>query len=251
MSGDLESPSEEAPNGDSFEVRRLAPDPRDPTRVRVELVGGPRLVIDVSLVSELGLSKGVRLEGDPLRRLLQEGERGAARARALRYLETRERSRAEVERRLARYGYGPALIGDVLAWLTDLGYVDDRRFAQWFARARSHNSWGPRRITHDLLQKGVDRSVIAEVVGPMRPEGEAAAEVVAELSTMLERRFARELAADPARAERRIAAFLERRGHGWEVIRSVLRQLERAARRSVARRARRCSCFLTLSAQNG
>ncbi len=233
------------------EVRRVAPDPRDPTRVRVELVGGPRLVIDVSLVSELGLSKGVRLEGDPLRRLLQEGERGAARARALRYLETRERSRAEVERRLARYGYGPALIGDVLAWLTDLGYVDDRRFAQWFARARSHNSWGPRRITHDLLQKGVDRSVIAEVVGPMRPEGEAAAEVVAELSTMLERRFARELAADPAksRAAHRGLLGAQRSRVGGHPFGSAATQ--RAGRRPVAHRARRCSCFLTLSAQNG
>jgi regulatory protein len=193
--------------------------------VRVELDSGRRLVIDVALVSELGLSKGMRLEGDSLRRLLEEGERGAARARALRYLETRERSRAEVERRLARYGYGPALIADVVAWLTHLGYVDDRRFAQWFARARSRNSWGPRRITHDLLQRGVDRSVIADVVGAMRPQGDAAAEVVAELAATLERRFARELAADPAKAERRIAAFLERRGHGWEVIRSVLRQL--------------------------
>jgi regulatory protein len=183
-------------------------------------------VIDASLVSELGLSKGMRLEGAVLGRLLEEGERGAARARALRYLETRERSRAEVERRLARYGYGPALIGDVIAWLIHLGYVDDRRFAQWFVLSRSHSSWGPRRITHDLLQRGVERSVVADVVGAMRPQGGEAADVVAELAGVVGRRFARELAADSARAERRIVAFLERRGHGWEAIRAVLRHLE-------------------------
>lgn len=183
------------------------------------------MVIDVSLVSELGLSKGVRLVGPPLDRLLREGDRGAARARALRYLETRERSRAEVERRLARYGYGPALIEDVMAWLAHLGYVDDRRFAQWFALARSHGSWGPRRITRDLLQRGVERSVVAEVVEKMRTQGQGATEVVEELAALVQRRFARELVADPAKAERRIASFLERRGHGWEIIRAVLRRV--------------------------
>lgn len=206
-------------------MMRVGPDPRDPTCVRVELSGGRRLLIDVSLVSELGLSKGVRLAGPALDRLLREGDRGAARARALRYLEVRERSRAEVERRLARYGYDPALIQEVVAWLVHLGYVDDRRFAQWFALARSHGSWGPRRITQDLLQRGVERSVVAEIVGKMRPEGQGATEVVAELAALVQRRFARELAADPARAERRIASFLERRGHGWEIIRTVLQQV--------------------------
>lgn len=182
-------------------------------------------MIDVSLASELGLSKGVLLSGPALARLLREGDRGAARARALRYLETRERSRAEVERRLARYGYSPALIEDVMAWLVNLGYVDDHRFAQWFALARSHSSWGPRRITRDLLQRGVERSVVAEVVGKMRPEGHGATEIVEELAALVQRRFARELAVDPAKAERRIASFLERRGHGWEIIRAVLRHV--------------------------
>ncbi|MHB9148721.1 MAG: regulatory protein RecX [Thermoleophilia bacterium] len=214
---------------------RVGPDPRDPTRVRVELDGGRRLVIDVSLVSELGLSKGVRLGGPALDRLLREGDLGAARARALRYLETRERSRAEVQRRLARYGYEPALIEDVVVWLVHLGYVDDRRFAQWFARARSHGSWGPRRITQDLLQRGVERSLVAEVVGTMRPEGQGATEVVAELAALVQRRFARELVADPAKAERHIASFLERRGHGWDVIRAILRQVGTEAEERDAR----------------
>ncbi|HZK48811.1 MAG TPA: regulatory protein RecX [Thermoleophilia bacterium] len=173
----------------------------------------------------MGLTEGTLLEGTSLKRVLDEGERGAARARALRYLETRERSRVEVERRLARYGYGPELVSEVVKWLAHLGYVDDRRFAQWLVRSRSQGSWGPRRITQDLLSRGVERSIVKEAVGAARLAGADQAQVVDELAIVMQRRFAHDLGADPARAERRISAYLERRGHGWDIIRLVVRRL--------------------------
>jgi len=189
------------------------------------LSDGRRIRLETARLGDLHLTVALEVDDDLEARLGAEEERSAARARALRYLETRERSSGEVIQRLRRYGYGEPLVGDTLEWLHGLGYVDDRRFAEWFARAQSRSAWGARRLREELRRKGVSRPIIEETVLAFSAATQGTGGGVEDLVAQVERRFSRELTTDRERAERRITGYLGRRGHDWETIRRVLAQL--------------------------
>jgi len=59
---------------------------------------------------------------------------------------------------LGRRGYVEEEIDSALARLVELGYVDDRSFADGYIRRRS-GSLGPLALSAELAARGVDRSV--------------------------------------------------------------------------------------------
>lgn len=171
-------------------------------------------------------------------------EGAKARHRALNYLQARERSPLEVRERLRRYGYDEDLVGEVTAWLEDIGLLDQERFARALATARLHAGWSRRRILAELARKGVTSpeaeeavdvvtatSMVSSVSGlvevdPVCDESKEDALLVG----LVRRRFGRQLAEDPEGGQRRALAFLVRRGHDWERARRVIRAVSQAPR---------------------
>jgi len=215
-------PDEETPgdplNEAALQISHLLPSERRPGWVLVKVGGEVALRLPVAVVQDQGLEVGRPLTPELRQRLLAAGERERARGRALRFLQTRERSREEVARRLRRYDYDEALVGDVLAWLDRLGYVDDRRFAALFAREKARAGLGRRRVQAELRRAGVTEEVaetaLDEAFEP--PEGSDPGAGEERLLATLRRRFGREYQTDPARAQRRAGQFLLRRGYDWQ-----------------------------------
>jgi regulatory protein len=100
-------------------------------------------------------------------------------ARALRlaysYLDRRERTASEVRGHLDSKGFDAAITEQAVAALTELGSLDDRRYARLFtADKRELEHWGAERIRRSLLARGVDpetaaEALAAEVEDEMRP----------------------------------------------------------------------------------
>jgi SOS response regulatory protein OraA/RecX len=90
-------------------------------------------------------------------------------AAALRFLEARSRSVAEVRTRLTRAGYRPELIEAAVVRLIDIGMLDDAAFArQWVeSRDRAHPR-GEHALIVELRQKGIDAAVIAATIKDRR-----------------------------------------------------------------------------------
>jgi regulatory protein len=86
---------------------------------------------------------------------------GDAHEAALRLLDVRERSRRELAGRLREKGFPPEEIEPEIERLTEVGLLDDRRFACLRARALVRRGQGPRRIDSDLRARGVSREDIA------------------------------------------------------------------------------------------
>lgn len=162
-------------------------------------------------------------------------EKAKARTRALRFLQTRERSRLEVADRLRRYGYDDNLVTEVTAWLDDIGLLDEGRFSRALARARLNAGWSRRRILAELAGKGVAPQEAEEFLAAAAENAAAEARrpddedrendedpEEAILLALVRRRFGRQLADDPEGAQRRALAFLVRRGHGWERARRMV-----------------------------
>lgn len=140
---------------------------------------------------------------------------------ALRFLEARHRSVAEVRRRLAQAGYREELVTAAIERLGVLGVLDDEAFAaQWVESRDRARPRGERALRQELRQKGVDTATIARTLEDRRvPEngengiGRSADEAAA--SRLLERHAATLGRIFDVRARRR-RAFATLARHGFD-----------------------------------
>jgi regulatory protein len=92
-------------------------------------------------------------------------------ARALRH---RDRSRREIDDRLARAGVEDTERADALASLERVGYVDDERFAAVRAAALAGRGYGDQWIRLDLATHGISGEACEEALATLEPEAERA-----------------------------------------------------------------------------
>ncbi len=100
---------------------------------------------------------------------------------AAKALQHRDRSRSQIDERLARAGVEDESRADALAALERIGYLDDARFAGQRAASLADRGYGDEAISALLTADGVTAAVAAAAVGALRPEAERAAEIVAKL----------------------------------------------------------------------
>jgi regulatory protein len=100
---------------------------------------------------------------------------------ATRALQHRDRSRRDLEERLARAGIDEDRRNDALETLERVGYVDDGRFAGARAGALAGRGYGDEWIRHDLGEHGVAAEAVAAAIESLVPESERAAALVERL----------------------------------------------------------------------
>lgn len=135
-------------------------------------------------------------------------------ARALKYLSSREHSRLELARKLAPYAQEGDDIEALLDWLEQSRFLSQERFSESLVHRRA-GRYGNQRILSELHGHGIEGEGIAELKAELKAgEGERAAQV-------LRRKFA-EPAAD-AEGRARQMRFLQQRGFSHGSIREALR----------------------------
>jgi regulatory protein len=100
---------------------------------------------------------------------------------AARALQHRDRSRRDLDERLARAGIDEDRRPDALETLERVGYVDDGRFAGARAGALAGRGYGDEWIRHDLGEHGVAAEAVAAAIEGLVPESERAAALVERL----------------------------------------------------------------------
>ncbi|NIQ02971.1 MAG: hypothetical protein GWM98_09010 [Nitrospinaceae bacterium] len=142
-----------------------------------------------------------------------------ARSLALRYLSYRDRSEAETAEYLGKKGCEDTCRDRALAFLKEHNYLNDRRFAEHWARSRVQNKqFGRYRVQQELIGKGLARDLVEEtlddVYGTVDERDLARAVVDKKLPAL------RDL--DPAKRKRRLAGLLQRKGFSGDIIYQVL-----------------------------
>lgn len=92
-----------------------------------------------------------------------------------------DRSRYEIDEKLARAGVGAVARAESLATLERLGYVDDARFAADRAEALSARGYGDAHIRFDLEGHGLEAESVARALAALEPESDRAREQLAQL----------------------------------------------------------------------
>jgi regulatory protein len=143
-----------------------------------------------------------------------------ARTICLRLLDSRARTRAELETELARRNVPVAAATTVLDRFTELGLVNDAAFAEGFAQARHHErGQASQAIAVQLRRRGVADEVIADALAQIDPASEAAAARV-----LAQTRLARMGGVDSVTAARRLTGLLARRGYSSAMTYSAVRE---------------------------
>ena len=91
---------------------------------------------------------------------LDEGRR--ARDYAFLLLKFRPRGKKEVELRLKKKGFSPKAITATLSFLEEKGFINDLSFSKGWIESRIRKSLGFRRISQELLRKGVPKDFIEQ-----------------------------------------------------------------------------------------
>jgi len=145
---------------------------------------------------------------------MNDGEK--AFAYAIKLLARRDRSIAEIERKLADRGFPSDVAGGVVARLSGSGYLDDRRFAARWAEWAVTNGkgYGPR-LCHELIRRGVSREIALETVSGIT----ASYDEQETVSALIARKFA---GFDPEsaspRERKRVLDYLQRRGYSAAAV---------------------------------
>jgi regulatory protein len=200
-------------------VTALAPDPRRPGSVRVEVDGARFGTLPAEVAVAERLAVGVSLSEEQASRLGEAADLEAAYRTVLDALGRRAHARAELARRLVRRGHGRAAVDAALDRAQALGLLDDEAYAVHYVQTRAPRGRGPARLRRDLLTRGVDRALIERVLAAECPSGEAAVAVSLALAT----KRAAELGQLPRQVKRRrILAYLARRGFsGYDAMEVV------------------------------
>jgi regulatory protein len=145
----------------------------------------------------------------------------AAHSAALWLLESRARTRLELQERLRRRGFGADAIERALDRLSAVGLVDDETFARELASSRVEQGVDAPMIVVELKDRGVDPDLAARIAGESAPHSDRA-ERCRELA---EARLAKLQGLRPEVQYRRLAAYLVRRGYPGEIVEPVVSEL--------------------------
>lgn len=221
----MSSPSALFPS-EAITVRELRESPRNPGRYLVVLSNGQQCVVGVEALADAGATRvGAVLEGQRLERFLHAAAVTALVDKALGALARGRRTRRELELRLRRLQPDARLVAEALDRLEASGVLSDAEVAHAEAASRLRRGDAPARVRQTLRRKGVDsRSTEAAITHAMAEDG---FDEIAACRGQAEKRWRSLSALEPAVARRRLVAFLQRRGFGGHVIRSVLGELER------------------------
>jgi regulatory protein len=201
-------------------ITALRAQENDSQRVNVFLDGTFALGISLDTLAREGLYVGQHIDAACWQRLESAEQASKALHTALRFLQTRPRSVAEVRERLQRKQFATPLIERTIERLSDMGMLDDSAFARfWVENRNACRPRGPQALRSELYRKGIDRAVIDTTL-----QDEALMGDEHERALLLARGVLAKYANSPDRAtfQRRLGGYLQRRGFGYDSIRPIL-----------------------------
>jgi regulatory protein len=200
-------------------VVSIIPADRRGRQVEIMLASGSVYVVASTVATDAGIAVATDLDVAAVQALLDADDLLAAKQVATRQLSYRSRSSAELRQTLHQRGFPDQIIDDVIARFTELGYLDDADFARrWIQTREQLAPRGARLLRQELRQKGISADLAEEAIE------EADLDDTESAARIAERRLPRMSDLDRDTKRRRLAAYLERRGFSYDVIRKIDRR---------------------------
>jgi regulatory protein len=200
-------------------ITKIVEQKKRPNRRNVYLDGAFAFGLNDNVVARFRLREGMVISAEMVAEIAAGEVRQECFDYAMKYLQMRLHSSAELRRKLVRREYGEAVIDGVIADLLRMGYLDDARFAKTKAMsAAEHKHHGRRRAFMELIKAGVKKDVADAALNDVyeKTDSSAAARMLAEKKAGSLKKL------EPVVARRRLAGMLMRRGFDYETIKPVI-----------------------------
>jgi len=199
----------------------------DKRRRRVVFADGRTVELPLEVVVAAGMLPGRTVRAGDVHRAVRQDELRSAERDGLRLLRVRDRSESELRRELGRKGYCPETVEAVLKKCRGWGYLDDRRLAERLVSdGIEQKHLGPARVRQRLRQRGIDEETARKV---REKAEEAQPDLVERALCALRPKMKSYARLEPEVAKRRMMAFLQRRGFGFQTIREAMERVGRSA----------------------
>lgn len=197
-------------------VTALKAQKRDRSRVSVYLDG--EYAFGLPRIVAAWLQVGQVLNDEKIAELKAQDARETAYQRALRLLNYRDRSEAEIIQSLKQKQVPEEIIADVMERLHHSQLVDDQRFAKtWVDNRNEFRPRSRRALAYELREKGIDEQAIQQTLDDFDELGAAyqAATKYAQKIKQLEWPEFRQ----------KLYAFLTRRGFNYDTVKTTVARL--------------------------
>lgn len=215
ISGWRRSDSSAVPAGAPMHITAVTPHPRRRARVDIFVDGVVAGQISRHTAKKRSLRPGLELTTEQLSELLAEDQRHLALQAAVAMIARRPRSECQVRSALARRKLDGDAISTAIDRLAEAHLLDDAAYAAHYAESRDRTSPRSQRLLRkELIAAGIAYETASVAVSEISNE-DAAYRVALSRSRSLER-------LDESAYRHRLAAYLQRRGFSWEVIRATV-----------------------------
>lgn len=205
------------------QITSLQRQKRNPERVNIYLDGA--YAFSLPEIEAVKLRREQHLTDQEIAVLKTLDLRSKAYDQAVRFLAVRPRSIWEVRQKLGRYrsrekeSLAEVHIDWVVDKLLSQGYVNDEEFSRfWIEQRNQFKPLAPRALRYELLRKGIEDATIESVLAGAVDAESAALQAARSQARRLQR-------LDEENFRKKMAAFLQRRGFSWPIVRDVLEQL--------------------------
>lgn len=217
-------------------IEDLKPSSKKEGRWLIFLEDGTLIRVSEADVADLGLYRGMELDGEQLRKLQNAAALSKLKSRALNIVSARPHSRRELIQKLTARPRKPEAEEDYLPedaaaareellaraetvadWLERIGLLNDEQYARDLVRWCGEKGYGVRRIRDELFRRGVPRGLWDEALEGFSGSEEA-----------IDRFLAQKLKnwnGDPKELKR-AADALARKGFSWSEISEGLERFE-------------------------
>ena len=190
---------------------------KNPNRVNVFVDGKFSFSLDIAHVVDLGVKVGIKLSAEKLDELKKASEFGKLYQRALEWALVRPRSEKEVRDYLYKKVFEKKLdknyIDLIVVRLKEKKYLDDTVFAKYYVENRFvKKGISRRRLSLELMKKGVAKEIIAEVLDGRNDEEE--------ILKMIAKKRARY-------DDEKLISYLCRQGFSFELVQNLVRDYEK------------------------
>ncbi|MFH0763101.1 MAG: regulatory protein RecX [Candidatus Omnitrophota bacterium] len=144
-----------------------------------------------------------------------------ARLYAFLLLKFRQRSEKELYERLKKKGFKEEIIKEVISFLKERAFIDDKSFARAWINQRLKKPYGLKRICRELKIKGIDGEIVSGILQEVK-KGYDEEGVALRLA---KDKLGRSKGVEPQKAKKRIFSYLLRRGFSPEVIIECINKL--------------------------
>lgn len=189
---------------------------------KVQLTFSDSTILKLSsdLFKKYNFISGEELDENSLERLKKENEFFESKISALRFLSIRNHSRNELRQKLLKKKFSEDIIEKVLNELSQLSYLNDRKFAEQFFNELIGKHFGPLKIKNEMMKRGIDKQTIDEILQNYFNDEDSQKEVI--LSYLQKNKFPKKLKSK--NELQKIYNHLISRGFSSSVIVKALRE---------------------------